>query len=274
MTAARAPVLPLAYYEGFLDALMADERIRVITFADLAWTRLDRRDKHYPREWKRWQKRADRDAIYVLLQHDVDAAPERTTAVLRLEAERGLRSNVMVFNRRHDRPRLAQEGALEFTPYDIDVPLLQELEREGFVVGYHCSAVEQALWDLERARAVFADDVRELRKHFDIRFFNPHGGVPGPAGVNNNSIDPPRVGVRWVSNRFGARFNAAYSDGRLTARSLDELDLRAFVRTWKPGKRYRILTHPQYYGATEPLEQFRDVEWYAALFDVSTRPSG
>lgn len=273
MTPARPAIFPLAYYEGFLDLLASDDRIRTITFADLPWVRLDRHTAGYPREWARWQRRvADPSRIHVLLQHDVDATPERTMKLVELEAERGLRSSVMIHNRLHDRKRLARDGVVEFAPYDLDVPRLQELERDGFVIGYHSCAVEQSLWDLGRARRLFVEDVRELRKSFDIRFFNPHGGIPGPDDVNNRSISPPftlRRRVRWVSNRFGCRWDGGYSDGGIYGRPLDGRDLRAFVRTWRPGKRYRVLTHPQYYGATEPFDQFADVAWYADLFGRS-----
>lgn len=271
MTPERPPALPLAYYEGLLDLLAADPRIRTITYADLPWALLDRPQDHYPREWRRWQRHADPDTIYVVLQHDVDASPERTLRVVELEAERGLRSSVMVFNRHHDRQRLARDGVLEFRPYDLDVPRLQQLEQSGFVVGYHSCAVEQSGWDLERAKEQFVTDVRELRESFDIRFFNPHGGVPGPGGVNNRSIVVPRgTRVRWVSNRHGCRWDAGYSDGALYGDTpLAERDLRDFVRTWQPGRRYRVLTHPQYYGATEPVEEFADDPWYRELFGRS-----
>ncbi len=243
----------------------------MITFADLAWTFPDAYTRGYPREWKRWGKRASRDTIYVLLQHDVDAAPERTLAVLELEAARGLRSNVMVFARRHD-PWKLEHGELEYLDYDIGVPRLQELERAGFVVGYHSCAVEQSLWDLTEAQRRFRDDVRLLRASFDIRFFNPHGGVAGPNGENNNAVTLPlglRRSLKWVSNRHGCRFSGAYSDGELYGKPLDDRDLRAFVRSWKPGKRYRVSTHPQYYGAAAPVEQLAGVPWYGDLFGRS-----
>lgn len=273
----RAP-FPSAYYEGFLDLLVADERIKVITYDDLPWSTRDTYRSHYPREWERWRALVKDDgearrSIFVLLQHDVDLLPELTHAALELEAARGLRSTVLIFNRLVDRTRLREDEIVEFTPYEIDVPRLQALERDhGFVVGYHSNAVEQARWDLRRAARIFRRDVRELRRHFHIRFFSPHGGVPGPNGENNTSLAVPHPAnprLRWVANRYGPRFDGSYSDGGIYGRPLDDRDLRDFVRTWKPGGRYRVLTHPQYYGASAPMAQFEGVDWCTRLFGAT-----
>lgn len=294
MTAGPARI-PLAYFEGFLDFLARErDRITVITYADLAWASDDTWEDSYAAELLRWRRRIKKDPelcdkIYVVLQHDVDSWPERSMAVARLEAERGLPSNLMVFNRVHYRRALAERGVIEYLPYELDIELLQRLEREhGFVIGYHSNAFEQALWDERAAQRRFRRDVRALRKKFDIRFFSAHGGVPSPDGRNNVDFSPSRWssrGLRWVATGRAARFHGNYSDGGLLQRDvIPDRDLRDFVRTWKPGLRYRVLTHPQYYD--EPAElapQLADVPWYAGLFGrspdelwagVSTRPSG
>lgn len=270
----RRPDGPLAYFEGFLDFLAAHrDTIEVITYADLDWRAGDRYEDGYAAEWARWRKRTRHSKkIYVILQHDVDSWAERSMAVAQLEAERGLRSNLMIFNRCHRRWTLREQGVLEFIPYDVDVELLRRLEREhGFVIGYHCNALEQALWDDRAARRRFRDDVRALRKHYDVRFFSAHGGVPSPDGRNNTSIVPPwplRRRMRWVATGHSIRITAQYSDGGLLTRgSLEGLDLRDFVRTWVPGGRYRVLTHPQYYCASaDPGPMRASVDWYMDIF--------
>lgn len=266
---------------GFLDFLARErDRIKVITYADLAWSNDDTWDDDYVDERKRWKSRVKsdpklRDRIFVLLQHDVDSWPERSMTIAQLEAERGLRSNLMVFNRSHLRSALTERGAIEYLPYELDVQLLQRLEREhGFVIAYHVNALEQSLWDTRAAQKRFRSDIRALREHFDVRFFSAHGGVPSPDGRNNSDFVPSRWsrrGLRWVSTGHTARFDGNYTDGSLLSPAvLPERDLREFVRTWEPGRRYRVLTHPQYYGEpSRPLPRIVGIPWYDELFGRS-----
>jgi hypothetical protein len=272
---APAPAMfPLAYYVGFLDFLAANrDRIDVITYADLDWAPRDDYARDYPRERERWEARRDPGRIAVFLQHDVDSIPERTMRIVELEAERGLRSAVMIHRRRHIRRVLQEEHRLELTPYELDVDLLQRLEREhGFVIGYHHNAFEQALWDERRARTLMREDIEALRTHFDIRFMSAHGGVKSPDGKNNSSVKLSRWlrrEVRWVCTGHGIRVDGHYEDGGYAAERVPfaERDLRDFVRTWEPGKRYRVNVHPQYYGEPAELKpRFADTPWYRKLF--------
>jgi hypothetical protein len=274
-----AGILPLGYLVGFFELLAAHrDLIEIITYDDLQWGDDYDYERGYPGELERWRQRMKgpgaRQRIYLILQHDVDAHPGRTMQVLHHEQRCGLRSNVMIFRRRHDRQRLATTGELRYVDYGLDVEGLKRFEREhGFVVGYHCNAVEQAGWDLTRARRRFRDDVRELRRNFNIRFFSPHGGVPGPDGRNNHSLRlATRTArrVRWVANRHGIKLSGRYSDGgiRNPARDMAGRDLRDFVRSWRRGRRYRVLTHPQYYhDVARPLHELMGAAWYRELFD-------
>jgi hypothetical protein len=115
--------------------------------------------------------------------------------------------------------------------------------------------------------------VASLRSRFDIRFFSPHGGIAGPDGSNNASIVVPndlRAAVRWVCTGHGPKFDGSYSDGGIKSprRDIARRDLRDFVRTWRPGKRYRVLTHPQYYtDAAQPVDELLRAQWYRGLFE-------
>lgn len=187
-----------------------------------------------------------------MIQHDVDTQPERTHNLLRYEAARGIPSNVMIFNRRVNRRKLAATGELEFTPYPIDFKLLRVLQAQGFVIGYHANAYEQAQYDEARAREIFLQDVDSLRRQIDIRFFSAHGGTPGPGELNNRDLRLPADMLRdlvWVHNGATPYFSLSYSDGGINSPRRDpaKRDLRDFVRQWRPGNRYRVLTHPQYY---------------------------
>jgi hypothetical protein len=272
-----AACLPRGYLIDFLDLL--DEfrdLVKVITYDDLPWGDDYAYQDMYPGELSRWKQSlasGERDPrkIYVVIQHDVDAAPARTADLLREEARRKLPSNTMVFNKRLRRQSLAKSGEVVIRDYRLDVDLLKRVQSEGFVIGYHSNAYERARFDRDLAEEIFVEDVRELRESYDIRYFCPHGGVRDVAGRSNSALDVPealRHDLRWVLNRYGVRFDGNYSDGALRSprRDATQRDLRDFVATWKPGRRYRMLLHPQYYGDDlVPAKRLVGVDWYEEL---------
>lgn len=279
---AQGAYFPLSYYIGFLDFVRSHpETFNILTYDELAWNEDFDYQNNYPREHQSWRKYASRspvkDKIHILIQHDVDSRPYRTLHLVRQEERFGIPSNVMIFNRRLDRKTLKHSGAIEYTDYDIDVPYLQHLETKGFVIGYHTNAVERAGWDIEQSADIFRYDVDALRRYFQVRYFSPHGGVPGPTGLNNRDVLIPADlsrQVRWVHNRYTPRFDGNYSDGGINnpKRDIRERDLREFVKSWKPGCRYRILVHPQYYDDNAQAAQHLTVAaWYAQIFDEFER---
>lgn len=278
---------PLGFFTAFLDFLAANrDRLEPITYADFDWGDDYNGEASYPQEGARWLgpskdlktgwlglskdlKAAGR--AQVLIQHDIDTWPHRTNAVVEAEREREIRSSVMIFRRRVDRRRLVREGELALTEYPIDDDLLQAAEDEGFVIGYHFNAMEHALWNQRRAREIFAEDLSALRQRYAIDFVSAHGGVVGPDGSNNRDLVPPdlrALGVRWVHNGQSPRFTANYSDGALNSTKLDPAgrDLRDFMRRLRPGGRYRVLLHPQYYS--DPWRSapgLQGTSWYDEL---------
>lgn len=266
---------PFQYYCDFLQ-FVCDHRnlIQIITYDDLAWGRDYDYEHNYPGERQDWQRQLengeiDPNKIYVLLQHDADTRPERTLAVLREEHRRGIRSNVMIFSRRVDRRHMRTTGELRYTEYDLDYGYLARLEaKDGFVIGYHSNAYEQALFDIDKAEEIFEHDVAVLRKHFEIRYFSAHGGTPGPTALNNRNVPIPktlRESIKWVCNGGSPWFSGHYSDGGINSpkRDPEKRDMRDFVKTWNPGHRYRVLTHPQYYGVTwRQSPRLKGTRWY------------
>ncbi len=276
---------PFRYFTGFLDFLLRHaDRLQIITYRNLEWSEDYDSAGAYPDEHRRWKEQARRLAeagrALVLLQHDIDSRPERTLAALREERERRLPSNVMIFRRRIDRRLLKNTGTLAFTEYPLDYRLLKDLEAEDFVIGYHSNAMEQARWDLADAERVFREDLAALREWFHVEFFSPHGGVVGPDGQKNLDLEIPEastLGLRWVHNSRTPRFTASYSDGGLNGGKLDPAtrDLRDFVTTWKPGGRYRVLLHPQYYSdPCEPARGLAGTAWYDDLLQAHSEDPG
>ena len=277
---AEAGYYPLEYYEDLLRFLDRHKsEIEIITYEDFAWGDDHDHERGYPEEWARWQASLsdgtrDPEKIYLVIQHDVDAQPERTNDALRLEASLGIRSNVMLFNRRVNRRHMQATGQLQYDDkYQLDFDLFAELQGQGFVFCYHSNPYEQAGFDPRRAMQVFEEDVRSLRERFNVKYFSPHGGARGPDGKSNNSLGIPtslQGDIRWVANRCTPRFQASFSDGGPNSpkRDPNTRDLRDFARSWKRGGRYRILTHPQYYHTPcGRSERLAEAQWYRDMLE-------
>lgn len=272
---------PLAFYEDFLGFLNDNrERIDVLTYNDLPWGDDYCPVTSYPDEYQSWKTelalgKRDMKKAYVLIQHDIDRRVDRMQKTLELEKKYGIPSNVMIFHRRVNQRHYRQTSVLQYDPeYKIDYKFLKHLQNEhGFVIGYHSNAYGQAEFDQEKALEIFESDVRELRKTFNIKFFSPHGGLRDPDGKSNNSLPiPPGLerDIRWVANTRTFRTGGRYSDGGINSPKRDprKRDLRDFVRTWKPGNRYHIITHPQYYDVSySPSPRLQGTQWYDELLE-------
>ena len=132
----------------------------------------------------------DPGAINVLLDHHIDFYVIETEVMCRWEQEHGVRSSVYLFNQ--FRVQKGSRRRHDWKITDLNVAFYQQLERDGFEIGYHQNAVGQVLWELDeplvlrqpkslspevikKAQRIFAHDVDSLSKYFDIRTFIPHG---------------------------------------------------------------------------------------------------
>jgi|ETNmetMinimDraft_21_1059911.scaffolds.fasta_scaffold00524_12 hypothetical protein len=268
---------PAKYLDSFLAMLMDPaNNIEVLTYSDLNFGGDDDYENYYPGERKIWEEslssgERDPEKIYVFIQHDVDSAPERTNRLLEFQRKIGLRSNVMIFNRLVNRSLLQRNNELAFLDYGIDLPFYLDLQKQGWVFGYHSNAYEQSKFDVNLAGQVFIEDVRELRsKGLDIEFFCPHGGVRDSEGRSNSYFGMPdemKGELKWVLNKHTIRFDGSFSDGGFKTRDdWEYLDIRKFLRSWRPGKRYRILFHPQYYDDNfTPFKPMLSCNWYRRM---------
>lgn len=271
--------IPLKYHTDFIDLIADNPNIfQVITYKDLKWQKSDSADSFYPAEKRAWDEamrkgELDGRKIYVLIQHDVDSQPQRTMSLLKYEAQKGVPTNVMIFNRRVNRRYFVSSGKVEFTDYILDFDLLRKLQEQDFVIGYHMNAFEQSAYNINLAREFFLADIEELgRANFEIKFFSAHGGAPGPDGINNRDINLQGIEKEliWVHNGKTPIFDGNYSDGGLNSLSRDpaKRDLRDFVKKWTPGKRYRVLTHPQYYHVSVKSSiRLSEASWYRDVLD-------
>jgi hypothetical protein len=276
---------PRRYVTDFFRFIKEHEAdIGVVTYDDLPWNDDWDFAGRYPEERKAWDTQLasgerDPNKAYVLLQYDVDSYPSRSMNLLREPTHEICPANVMIFNERINRQQLKSMGKLVYTDYELDDELLRSLSDKGFVVAYHMNAYERGLFDTDRALEIFDRDVRQLSERFPIRFFSAHGGVPGPDGRNNRDMPFHRDWqrkLRWVHNGHTLRIDGQFSDGGHNSPRLNPAsrDLRDFVRKFKPGKRYRILLHPQYYSNNPlPSERYGGTPWYDELIQQGHDPS-
>lgn len=262
--------LPMTYYEQGLRLLLERGDVEFITYDDLNWSNDWNYHRNYPGEWAAWNaslanKTRDPAKCYVLIQHDCDSGPVATVRMARLEQSLGIRSSIMVFER--------WKRGSELVAYPIDWEALGELRRQGFVIGYHCNAFHNSDFDEGGAYEQFARDYDGIlgRKDIDVRYFSAHGGKASADGRLNSSFDWPLVcgrrQLRWVHNGHNVRFAETFSDGALTNRLKQNdptLDFHAWIRSLKPGGRYRALLHPQYYtdGNVAPVADVT-LAWYS-----------
>lgn len=269
-------MFPLSWYREFLREIRRRD-IEILTYRDLFADSDDwDYESHYLAEYEAWLERRDPKRIYLLIQHDVDLLPEFTRRMVALEMQHEIRSNIFLFHERFSRR--------EKTPvYDVDHAFFRGAEAAGFVIGYHQNALQLAGFDLERAVERYRADVAALREHYCIEFVVPHGGmgvvIDGVKRHNHDVPMPPELAgsVRWMYNRYGARFPVRWSDGGLRkCRDLERIRrtdlIGVFLDGLRPGSRNFCLVHPQRWGFhvqpdSNPL--LAAEPWYRALCERS-----
>jgi len=265
---------PLRYLTDMMRFISQNsDCLQVLTYQDL-----DVRDGHehannYHAEYLAWNARVAADPVanckaHVLLQYDIDRSTDLMHALLASPEHDKVPANIMLFNERVDRWRLRSSGELCTTEYPLDEALLRRRQSEGFVIGYHTNAYELGGHDTDRALEIFDRDMTAMSEKYGTRFFSAHGGVPDAKGKNNNALPyhPDWIDRSiWVHNGVNLRFDGVFSDGGHNSPKRDpkNRDLRQFFETLQPGKRYRMLLHPQYYGDDYGVSRrFLGTPWY------------
>ena len=238
----------------------------------------------YAQEFAAWRKAAagapPPARLDLFMLHDSDSGPHETEFLCCFESHLRVRSTTSVFVRER-----SMYGALR--PYDIDYGLLRRLQDEhGQCFSYHSNAGEVALYHADAVPAIFNEDVDFLvGRGLNISCFSPHGGVPGPGGINNNTYFYPAFSRRrlyWTHNRL-APSGRRYSDGGLhprLRRNDPALDMRTFFPTllsgYKPGAALRcfMLLHAQYYFASDAAlaePHFAGNPWLEAFWEADAQ---
>lgn len=197
----------------------------------------------------------------VIIQHDADLLPHKTLLMMQLEMKYNIRSSSYFF----------VKHAQGFE-YELDFKKLKEFEEEGFEIGYHQNAYELSGYNQEKAYTIIKKDLESLNRHFDIRSFVPHGGIPSKTGLNNEKLlhKGELRDLLWAYNGNCILKEYTWSDGNILKRC--PVDPRKFVQDLLNGTRAMMLMHPQYYGSmvredwTElPLSE---EEWWRKLWNL------
>jgi hypothetical protein len=241
-------VFPQKYLLEFIQYVSCDPRFHLITYDDLDFQDDFDYENAYPEEYARWNETADKSKIHLLIQYDVDSHPQRAVEMIKHHVLWEAPITVML-----------RRMVLDTIMY---VP-------KGCIVGYHCDTYERSEFDIDKAHELFVEDVVELEKRFGpVKYWSPHGGKRSPDGKSNaHVIKTPKAfqhKLRWVHNKYTVRFDRQFTDGGITSTAYSaKRDLTAFVELLRPGGRYRVLVHPQYYtqqwSATVVL---KDEAWY------------
>lgn len=209
-------------------------------------------------EFRRWIGQATEHGNKgILLQYDIDARPDIASRLMQTHIDCNAPGNFMIFRQKIFDWKLKREGIIEpDDDYNLDFALFDRFQKTGGIIGYHCNAFDRSGGNVERAIELFHEDVAELRKHVDLKFFSMHGGHVTPDGMCNARlpIGPylKDLGLTWVHNGHSVYFHANWADGsasnpRYRNESNDPLD---FILSANAGQRIRLLFHPQYYNDT------------------------
>lgn len=206
----------------------------------------------------------------VIFQHDADRHPQNTLRLMELEQAQGVVSSCYFFRKRCARWPGDEED------YQLDLGAMRAFEAQGFEIGYHQNAYEQADYDEARAWEIARSDVGFFRQHFNLRSFVPHGGRRGPNGENNHGLAHRDCfeGLLWAYNSRGVASDYTWSDGH--AEHPDECrlpDPRALAAQIRGRVRAIFLFHPQYYGE-ELRPDWADfaiakLPWWRRLWNLS-----
>jgi hypothetical protein len=246
------PQLTFEYLSGLVHWL-ADSEYRVISYNDLAFIP---DYGHEQKEFQHWIVDAtERGEKAILLQYDVDARADVTIELMKKHIDLGVPANAMIFREKIFDWKLKREGIVEVDPdYHVDFEVFEQFQKAGGVVGYHCNAFDRSGGDMDRAIEIFHQDVAELRKYVDLKFFSMHGGHMTADGKCNARIEIypylKDLGMTWVHNGHSVYFHSNWADGSASnpgyrSECNNPLD---FILSTGNGQRTRLLFHPQYYN--------------------------
>ena len=274
------PNMPFGYLAGLVSWVGRNTKEwNVFSYKDMK-INPHQNDIELLNEFKDWHSAHIKDKNkHLLFQYDVDARPDVTEALIRVHLEAGVPANVMIFNQRIWDGEFKKTGKIKIDDsYQIDFGLLREFSESGGVVGYHCNVWERSLFDLNKSKNLFLNDIDTLRSEVDIEYFSMHGGPTDKKGRSNSHIIELKEfaadqDLTWVHNGRSPSFHKMWDDGgaghpNYRYRMADVSEALAYMNN---GNRARLLFHPQYYRCTNASQinnkNQQDMYWFEEMVD-------
>jgi hypothetical protein len=108
--------------------------------------------------------------LLVLLRHDIDRRPENALRIARLECTLGIRSTYYV----------------RMTRFAFRPKLIEEISAMGHEIGYHYETLAKTHGDMQKAIAVFKQELEQLRAMTQVQTISMHGSPLSP--YDNRSL--------------------------------------------------------------------------------------
>ncbi len=201
-------------YRLFLRAII-DERYDILLFND-----------HIDGDF-------EKNKVSVLLRHDVDISLPRARKMYEIEKEEGIRSTY--FFRMHAE-RYSHEEA---------IPLIKQLQNEGFGIGMHYDMLSFTKGDREKAIALFREDLLRLRETATTHIVCPHGHRKYKNREIWSELDRESLQV-WSA--YDMKYDIYISDAG-GKRIIDSRGRHILGRVGetKPGQVVQVLIHPDWW---------------------------
>lgn len=108
-------------------------------------------------------KKNDPNKITVYIRHDVDISLQRQHKMAELEKKYGIQSTYL-FRLHAERYEFEQAK-----------PIIQDLVKDGFEIGFHYESLSQTKGDSESAIKLFAEELKQIREITPIHIVAAHG---------------------------------------------------------------------------------------------------
>lgn len=187
------------------------------------------------------------DEKILILRHDVDAKPLRSTIFHEVETELGFKSSYFLLV--HD---------INYNPFAVNVlKKFQEIAKYGCEIGLHTNYLETASILNQEPIVTLAQEVNALNSHFDITGIACHRNID----FLENAL--PHLEENWkqIQKELGIKYQAYEEDKMQQLTFVNEgLNPHLCWRNHKPedviesGANFCLSTHPHWWHKSHPFE--------------------
>lgn len=192
-----------------------------------------KKPKYVVKLFKEYQQgNLELDKVNVFIRHDIDISLSRLKHMVKIEEDFHIRSTC--FFRLHAERYSFKEA----------IPIIEQLNNDGFEIGFHHETLRQTKGDLTRAIPLFKEDLENLREIVPVSVVAAHGGRYHNRKIWSE-IDSDALQV-WSA--YEMKFNSYISDAG--GKDMIRVNKRhAFegLKEAKPGDVVQVLVHPDWW---------------------------